>query len=216
MGALRKPLLVFHSPVDEVVGIDHARKIYQAARGAKSFVSLENADHLLRDGRDARYVAEVLATWVSRYIEERPAPTGPRESLAQGEVVVTEAQRPYTNRVLAGRHELLADEPTRVGGTDAGPSPFEYLLASLGACTSMTLRMYADRKEWPLEHVSVRLRHEKEDAGEGRSKHRFVRDLHLVGDGLDDDQRARLLEIANRCPVHRALEEEKEIPTRLV
>jgi len=226
LGALRKALLVFHSPVDATVGIDHARRIYEAARGARSFVSLEDADHLLRDPRDARYVAEVLAAWVSRYLAAPSGPAAERGAapdLAPGEVLVEEAARPYGQRVVAGRHELVADEPASVGGADAGPGPYDYLLAALGACTSMTLRMYADRKGWPLERVSVRLRHDRVHAEDCASCEdadgqvdRIDRDLRIEGGELDDAQRARLLEIADRCPVHRTLENQKEIRTRLV
>jgi len=217
LGALRAALLVFHSPVDEVVGIEHAQRIYQAARGYKSFVSLATADHLLRNRRDAEYVAAVLAAWAGRYLaddhDNAPTVAGVR---------VAEIEAPYTNQVEAGPHTLLTDEPASVGGNDRGATPYDLLLASLGACTSMTLRMYADRKGWPLQHVSVDLEHSKihaEDCAQcetdtGRVD-RIERKLTVLGPELTEEQRARLLEIADRCPVHRTLEGEKEIVTTL-
>lgn len=225
LGALRAALLVLHSPLDDVVGIEHAERIYRSARGYRSFVTLVDADHLLTRRRDAEYAAETIATWASRYLELDDDEETAREPLGEGEVRVTEHERPYTTRVEAGQHVLLADEPARVGGADRGPTPYGYLLAGLGSCTSMTLRMYADRKQWPLEGVSVVLRHERihvddcerctTDGDRGRID-RIERDIEIVGDALTDEQRARLLEIADRCPVHRTLENEKEIVTRLV
>lgn len=217
IAALRRALLVLHSPVDEVVPVDEARKIYQAARHPKSFVSLDDADHLLSRRADAEYAAEVIAAWSARYLPE-PAAPAPEEP---GRVRVEGGALGFANTVVAGEHLLRADEPRSVGGTDTGPAPYDFLLAGLGACTSMTLRMYADRKGWPLEGVSVRLRHEKihaEDCAECETKSgrvdRIERELVLRGP-LDPEQRARLLEIADRCPVHRTLEGEIRVETRL-
>jgi len=214
-----KSLLVLHSPLDEVVGIDQARKIYGAARGFKSFVSLADADHLLSKPADTQYVASLISAWASRYVpDRRPDVTVPEE----GTVLVEEWQLPYTNRVAARSHLLLADEPKRVGGLDAGPNPYELLLAALGACTAMTLRMYAQRKQWPLDNVSVELRHHRvhgdDCAACENSKSmidRFERVIDIIGDRLTDEQRQRLLEIANRCPVHRTLLNEIQIVTTL-
>lgn len=212
-------LLVLHSPLDEVVDVDQARQIYTAARGYKSFVSLADADHLLTKPADSQYAAGIIGAWATRYItDRRTAPTEPHE----GTVLVEEWQSPYTNRVAARSHSLLADEPTRVGGQDAGPNPYEYLLAALGACTSMTLRMYAQRKQWPVDKISVELRHERvhakdcEDCDNTASKiDRFECVLEIVGESLTDEQRQRLLEIASRCPVHRTLKNDKEIVSTL-
>lgn len=219
LGALRQALLVMHAPLDEVVAIEHAERIYKAARGFRSFVSLAEADHLLSKRRDADYAAEVLAAWVERYLPERSG--ADEDGPAEGEVVVREVERPYTNRVRARSHEALADEPRQAGGLDAGMNPYEYLLAGLGACTSMTLRMYAERKGWPLERVAVRLRHSRihaEDCADCETEQgqvdRIERSLEITGAELDDEQRARLLEIADRCPVHRTLNSETRIETR--
>lgn len=217
---LRRPLLVFHSPVDNVIGIEHAERIFAAAKHPKSFVSLGLADHLLTDERDARFVGHVLGAWARRYLEGTQAEVEPAEAGAQGEVVVTEVAG-LAQTIRARKHRLTADEPLEVGGTDTGPGPYELLLASLGACTSMTLRLYSNRKELPLERVRVTLRHSKihaEDCARCETKEgkldRIEREIELLGP-LTDEQRARLLEIADKCPVHRTLKSEIEISTRL-
>jgi len=211
------PLLIFHSPVDEVVGIDHAQRIYKAARHPKSFVSLDGADHLLMARQeDSRFVADVLAAWAGRYVPMKGLP----EPLPQGEVLVEGGAAGYANIVQAGPHMLRADEPVSVGGTDSGPNPYDLLLAGLGACKSMTMRMYADRKGWPLEATRVRLRHSRIHVEDGEDwetqKGRIDRIAVEVGvDGdLDDAQRRRLLEISERCPVHRTLKSEIDIRSR--
>jgi putative redox protein len=211
------PLLIFHSPADEVVSVDHARRIYKAARHPKSFVSLDGADHLLlAREEDARFVADVLAAWAGRYVPM----TGLPEPLPAGEVLVEGGAAGYANLIQAGPHMLRADEPVSVGGADSGPNPYDLLLAGLGACKSMTMRMYADRKGWPLEATRVRLRHSRihaEDCEECETtKGRVDRIAVEVGvDGeLDDAQRQRLLEISERCPVHRTLKSEIDIRSR--
>lgn len=219
IGALRKALLVMHSPRDEVVGVDNAASIFMAARHPKSFVSLDSADHLLTRRADAEYAGAVLAAWASRYLEQAGRPT---EDLPPGVVRVAEAgSGRYTQTVRVGRHALVADEPAAAGGNDLGPSPYDLLLAGLGACTAMTLRMYAAQKQWPLEQVAVDLRHEKIHATDCEACEtkdgkvdRIERVIRVEGD-LDQAQRQRLLEIANKCPVHRTLHSEVFIPTRL-
>ena len=220
VGRMEKALLVFHSPVDRTVEIDNARRIYQAASHPKSFVSLDRADHLLTRKADAVYVASVIASWAERYLD---APATKAATPAAGEsaqVSVSEAGGTgLAQLIVNGQHELVADEPTSLGGGGAGPTPYGLLVAALGSCTTMTLRMYARRKKWPLARASVTLVHDKVHADdcsdcEGRAIDRIERRIRLEGD-LDDAQRARLLEIADRCPVHATLAGRIEVVTRL-
>jgi uncharacterized OsmC-like protein/alpha/beta superfamily hydrolase len=215
--ALGKALLVMHSPSDTIVGIDNAGKIFQAARHPKSFVSLDHADHLLTRREDAAYAAEVLAAWSSRFVEKASS----EFESAPGVRVVEAGEGRFAQDIYAGRHRLRADEPVSAGGGDSGPSPYDLLLAGVGACTAMTIRLYAEAKKLPLERVSVDLMHEKIHASdcadcetrEGRID-RIERVVTLEGE-LDDAQRAKLLEIAEKCPVHRTLQSEVLVPTRL-
>jgi len=220
---LRKALLVFHAPRDEVVGITNAGRIFAAAKHPKSFVSLDDADHLLSRKADAMYVANVLAAWAARYLDgAATAGKAAAPAAAPGTVVVQEAGTGrFAQHIAAGRHALRADEPLDFGGDDSGPGPYDLLLAGLGACTSMTLRLYAERKGWPLQRVSVTLAHEKihaQDCADCETKEgrvdRITRRLALSGD-LDAEQRAKLLEIADKCPVHRTLTGEVRIVTVL-
>jgi uncharacterized OsmC-like protein/alpha-beta hydrolase superfamily lysophospholipase len=221
IAGLKKALLVFHAPLDETVSIDNAGHIFQAAKHPKSFVSLDDADHLLSRRQDSRYVAAVLAAWAMRFIGDEPA-----ENLisAAGTVVVAEngIGRFSQSVSVNNHHQMYADEPESYGGNDSGPSPYDYLLAGLGACTAMTMRMYAERKKIPLEHVSVTLRHNKVHAEDCADCHattgkvdRIEREIEIVGD-LDEATRNRLLEIADKCPVHRTLHSEVLVTSRLV
>lgn len=215
---LGKSLLVLHSPQDNIVGIDNAAKIYKAAKHPKSFITLDGADHLLSKQDDSFYAGNVIGSWVSRYIESQK-----REELeSQNQITVRIGEEDYTSDIKSGVHQLIADEPKDYGGNDLGPSPYDYLLASLGSCTVMTLRMYADRKKWDLKEVKVHLDHSKthaEDCNkcEENSNNKIdsiERIIELDGD-LDDEQRNRLLEIADKCPVHRTLNSEINIETKL-
>ena len=220
--SLRRALLVLHSPVDEIVDVDNARRIFEAARHPRSFVSLDGADHLLTRRTDAAYVADVLSAWASRYLpvpsEDPPPAPGSEPGLV---IVVGTGAGRFQQRVTAGRHRFLADEPAGVGD-DTGPTPYDLLLAGLGTCTSMTLRMYADRKGWPLEHVEVRLAHHRihaDDCADCESSSGLIetvdRTIELHGP-LTEEQRSSLLAIADRCPVHRTLTADVHIRTRLV
>jgi putative redox protein len=218
IGHLDRALLVMHAPLDAIVGIENATRIFVAARHPKSFVTLDDADHLLSRPADAEYAAEVIAAWSTRYLE-LPAPA-PIPGVPEGIVRVTEADPGgYLQHIMAGpHHHLLADEPASIGGTDRGPSPYGLLSAALGACTTMTLRMYARRKDWPVTQISVDVDHDKlhgVDAGtEGRGVDRFRRTIRIEGP-LDEDQRAKLLAIADKCPVHRTLEAGARVETTL-
>jgi len=217
---LDKALMVMHSPRDTIVNIDHASRIFLAARHPKSFVSLDPADHLLTRREDAAYAGQLLGAWAARYL---PAPrTEAAPSAKPGKVLVRETREgKFTNQIFVGAHVVHADEPVAAGGLDTGLSPYDLLCASLGACTSMTLRMYADLKGIPLERVSVELRHQKihaADCAECETREgkidRIERSIALEGN-LDAQQRQRLLEIADKCPVHRTLHSEVLIKTEL-
>ena len=221
---LRTPLLILHAPGDQVVSVDSASRIFGAARHPKSFVSLDDADHLLTRRRDAVYAADVIAAWSQRYIATTDNTTAPEPGPGDGPRAVEVSETgmgTFQQTVTTGPHQLIADEPVDVGGLDTGPSPYDLLLAALGACTTMTLRMYADRKALPLNRVSVRLQHSRIHASDCESCEtqqgkidRIDRVITLEGD-LDDAQRTRLLEIADKCPVHRTLHSEVQINTEL-
>lgn len=217
IGHWKRALLVLHAPLDEVVSIDEAGKIFQAARHPKSFIALDGADHLLSRIEKAQYVATTIAAWAGSYLPAAEKAGSPE--VPGGMVWVGEGNRKFLRDLYSDDHHWLADEPIRAGGDNLGPDPYELLLSSLGACTSMTIRMYANRKGWNLDSVAVRLSHSREhvtdcedcpdDGGQIEILHR---DISLSGE-LDDTQRARLLEIANRCPVHRTLEGNLKIET---
>lgn len=223
LSELRIPLLVAHSPIDNLVGIDNASELFMAAKHPKSFLSLDNADHLLSREEDAEYVGRVIASWSARYLDSDPRELlQPDLSLEAPEFdTAVRTEDGLRTEIMANGFPIVADEPESVGGTNLGPTPYDLLTASLGACTSMTLRMYADRKEWPLEATTVHLKYRKVHARdcerceteEGKIDH-IEREITLEGD-LDDDQRQRLLEIADRCPVHRTLHSEIHVETRL-
>ncbi len=217
---LKRALLVLHAPLDATVGIENASEIFRTAKHPKSFVTLDNADHLVTDPQDAEYAAEVIAAWAARYLDLRPP--APPPGAPEGIVRVSEADPAgFLQDVNSGpKHHVLADEPEAYGGTDRGMTPYGFLAAGLGACTSMTIRMYARRKGWPLTHVQVDVSHDKvhaQDAGQqtGAKADTFRRMIKLEGD-LSEEQRQRLLEIADRCPVHRTLESSAVIETQLV
>lgn len=225
LAALKPALLVLHSPVDATVSIDQAERIYKAARHPKSFVSLVDADHLLSKARDADYVSEIIAAWGSRFLapaENQPAQDA-QESVNPGELQVEEMDHRFKLGVYSDSHRWFADEPVKVGGSNSGPDPYEHLLASVGTCTAMTVRMYAARKQWPLDDVRITLRHQRthqtdcEECSDDKPVQLDVidRDIKLLGN-LDDTQRMRLMAIADRCPVHRTLTGKLDIRTREV
>lgn len=213
-----RSLLVLHAPHDEIVGIENARQIYESAHHPKSFISLDGANHLLTQKEDAAYVGEVIASWAARYLPQKR-----KNALQSDEAVLAQLEEgPFLTRILAGKHHLLADEPKDIGGEDLGPTPYELVAAGLGACTSMTIKMYIDRKGWEVELINVHLSYDgnhREDCEnceeENRKMGRFVRKIELKGK-LDKKQKQRILAIANKCPVHRTLEQGVKVHTELL
>ena len=218
---LGKALLVLHAPRDEVVGIDNASRIFLAARHPKSFISLDDADHLLSRPQDAAYAAGVIAAWAARYISGAPADVEEAEHVLVRET----GEGKFQNLAVAGRHRLIADEPVAAGGLNTGPSPYDYLSVALGTCTAMTLRIYAEHKKLALGRVSVEVRHGKvatdhcADCGKVAQGHsgridRFERIIRVEGE-IDDGLAAKMVEIAGKCPVHRTLESSSAVVTRV-
>jgi len=220
VSGLRKALLIMHAPTDDTVGIDNATRIFVAAKHPKSFVSLAGADHLLSDRRDSSYVADVIAAWASRYLGPATMETADLNEKPRAVVLTETRNSKFQQSVSIGPHRLLADEPVAAGGEDSGPGPYDLLLAGLGACTSMTMRLYADRKSLPLERTTVTLRHSKiyaQDCAECETRTGMLDQIERVisMDGaLDAEQRKKLMEIADKCPVHRTLTSEIRIVTR--
>ncbi len=218
LSKLKAALLVMHSPVDATVSINQAERIYKAAQHPKSFVSLDDADHLLTRAADSEYVADIISAWAMRVA--RSTNEASRPKVAAGEILVSERDQKFMLDVFSDSHHWMADEPTRLGGKNAGPDPYEHLLAAVGTCTAMTIRMYATRKQWPLENATVALRHSREHqtdcegCDETPARLDVIdRDITLCGE-LSDEQQARLMEIADKCPVHRTLTGTLEIRTK--
>ena len=218
---LRRALLVCHAALDKIVGIDCAGAIFGAAKHPKSFVSLDDADHLITRKADAVYIAELIAAWSSRYL---PVPAE-KDAKADEDLAVTVSENGvgmFGQDITTGPHLFHADEPPGVGGKNTGPTPYQLLSAALGACTTMTMRLYANKKKWKLDRASVVVRHDKvhaADCGECETREgkidMFVREITLEG-ALDEEQKQRILEIADKCPVHRTLHGEVQVRTRLV
>jgi putative redox protein len=219
---MRKAILIMHAPFDKMVDIENAKWLYEATLHPKSFISLDGADHILSHQGDSIYVGEIVASWASRYLAIEP------EKALESELQVVASLQPdhhYTTLIKAGDHYLTADEPESVGGDNFGPSPYQLLSASLGACTAMTLRMYANRKNWDPGEIRIHLKHDKmyitdqgesiKEAGESGQKMDVIDRIVELSGILTETQRQRLLEIANRCPVHRTLEKSVRINTRL-
>lgn len=210
--SLHKPILIFHSPTDEVVGMENAQKIYESAVHPKSFISLDKADHLLTEKTDSIYVGEVISSWAKKYLPQKEVK---RLNPEKHQLVahLDAAEDKFTTTINTDNHGLIADEPTEIGGDDYGMAPFELVSAGLAACTVMTVNMYAQRKQWPLTDIKAFITHQKEDRN-GEKVDVFIKELEFKGD-LDDKQKERLKEIAAKCPVHKTLSASSSIETTL-
>lgn len=216
---MRKAFLFMHSPHDRIVGIENAEQLYKAAFHPKSFISLNGADHLLSDEKDACYAGSVIANWAERYLEIPAA----KELRTESHIVAyLDTKEKFTTEIKADQHRLVADEPESFGGNDFGPSPYQLLASGLAACTVMTLKLYVERKKWDLREVFCHIRHEKthlEDCvncEDPKSKiDKFTREIELIGE-LNNEQKMKLVEIADKCPVHRTLEGKAHIETKLL
>ena len=213
LSELRLPFLILHSPIDDIVGIDEASALFMAAKHPKSFISLNQADHLLSNDEDGHYVASLIGAWAQRYLDHATSPSigeDPGVPNTQKSVVVSESSAETLKQtvVVNGRHRLVADEPQKLGGQDHGPNPYDYLCVALGACTAMTIRMYARHKKLALDHVEVEVKHHKDSDKQDV----FDRYVQLEGT-LDPAEHDRLIDIANRCPVHRTLEHTAQVNT---
>jgi len=214
-----KALLIMHSPVDKIVSIDEAEKLYKAATHPKSFISLDKASHLLSQPKDAQYVAKVIAAWASRYLTDLTSKETQSHSVSKGHVVVEEKDYVFTQHVYSDDHQWLADEPENAGGKNLGPDPYEHLLAALGACTAMTIRLVANKKQWPLDSVQVELSHERshqkdcDDCDDASGYMETIKRTVTVNGQLSSSQKERLKQIADRCPVHKTLSQKIDIET---
>ncbi len=224
ISALKKPLLVFHSPIDQIVGIENAAEIFMAAKHPKSFISLDHADHLLSKDEDARFVAAAIAAWSERYLPQIENETETEQH--QAAIISETGASKFQNTVMVGKHHLMADEPVSFGGANSGLSPYDFLSAGLGACTNMTLRMYVERKKWDVGLIEVEVSHEKIHAADCLECSQELKDSNAridifhrkisVKAGLDREIVDRLAEIADKCPVHKTLHGQSRITTTVV
>ncbi|WP_300436362.1 bifunctional alpha/beta hydrolase/OsmC family protein [Christiangramia sp.] len=214
---IKKSLLIMHSPQDKIVSIKHAEDLYRAARHPKSFVSLDGSDHMLSTKEDSEYVGSVISAWAGKYLKEPKAP----ELETDHEVMANLGETGFTTQIIAGNHHFIADEPKKMGGSDLGPNPYELVSSGLAACTSMTIQMYARRKKWTVENVETHVSYSKKhatDCADCENKKakidNFEREISIKGD-LDKKQLKRLMEIADKCPVHKTLSAQAQITSKL-
>jgi len=211
---LRIATLIAHAPLDATVGVDNATRLFVAAKHPKSFLSLDAADHLLTRAEDARHAAAVIAAWAARYVDVDPVSAPPKPVSDPRSAVVQETGAGgYHGWAVMGEHAFTVDEPESVGGLNGGPSPYQLLSASLAACTTMTLRMYFRRKGWELGPIRTEVRHSRIDGAEEGEPADLFRRIVSIDDALSEEQASKVIEIANKCPVHRTLERGAKVET---